>query len=137
MAKRKVLVSARDALPEKKISISKEWMMEWLTKYGTADDVAWYQQACKEYRTMFQSNLPDTADTYDTSDWAKVRAEFLKRFFPNAYPKKPQAKKQQESYEDRLTKLLEAKRMEQEQVKLDEATADEAPAEAPSKGRKK
>lgn len=126
MAKKKVLVLARDALPEKKISIGKEWMMEWLTKYGTADDVAWYQQTCKEYRTMFQSNLPDTADTYDTSDWAKVRAEFLKRFFPNAYPKKPQAKKQQESYEDRLEKLLKAKQQEQEQDKLPEAGADEA-----------
>ena len=142
MGAKKVLVTARDALPEKKISVSKEFMLEWMSKYGTAEDVEWYRKVCNENRMMFQSNLPDTEDTYDTSDWAKVRAEFLKRFFPNAYKKKPQGKKKQESYDDRLDRLLATKLMERDQVTLDEAGPVEEPAEEPAppktaKGRRK
>lgn len=133
MAAKKVLVTAKDALPEKKISVNKDWMLEWLDKYGSEEDVDWFIKVCEDNTTTFQSNLKDLpgGGTYDIPDWAKVRAAFLKKFFPNAYPKKPQAKKQQEKYGDKLAALKARKAMEKNQVTIEETT------EAPSKGRKK
>lgn len=130
MAAKKVLVTAKDALPEKKISVNKDWMLEWLGKYGTLEDVEWFEKVCADNITTFQSNLPDLpgGQTYDLPDWAKVRAAFLKKFFPGSYPKKPTAKKKYETYTDKLAALKAAKAMERDQV-----TIDEAP---PKKGRK-
>lgn len=122
MSAKKVLVTERNKLPEKKISVSKDWMLEWLVKYGTLEDMEWYKQTCKDNITTFQSNLPDTADTYDVPDWAKVRAAFLKRFFPGSYAKKPSAKKVSETYADRLEAAIAAKAMEKNQVTLEDTS---------------
>ena len=133
MAVRKVLVAAKDALPERKISVNKDWMLEWLDKYGSEEDVDWFIKVCEDNTTTFQSNLPEDqgGGTYNVPDWAKVRAAFLKKFFPKAYPKKPQAKKKQEKIGDRLAAMKARKAMEKNQVTMEEA------GEAPSKGRKK
>ena len=130
MAAKKVLVTAKDALPEKKISVNKDWMLEWLDKYGTEEDVDWFIKVCDDNPTTFQSNL--NGQTYDTPDWAKVRALFLKKFFPGSYPKKPQAKKQQEKFEDKLAALKARKAMEKNQVTIE----DTAEAPATKRGRK-
>lgn len=119
MAVRKVLVTAKDALPPKKISVNKDWMLEWLDKFGTEEDVEWFIKLCEDNPSTFQSNLD--GQTYDVPDWAKVRAAFLKKFFPGSYPKKPQAKKQQEKYSDKLAALKARKAMEKNQVTLEEA----------------
>lgn len=113
MATKKIPVTSKNALPPKKLNVNKEWMLEWLTKYGTLEDVEWYEKVCAENVNIFQSNL--NGQTYDIPDWAKVRAAFLKRFFPGAYPKTPVAKKIQVKYEDRLAALKAAKAMERSQ----------------------
>ena len=82
MAVRKVLVTDKNTLPEKKISVNKDWMLEWLEKYGTADDVEWFSDTCDANPATFKSNLD--GQTYDVPDWAKVRAAFLKKFLPSA-----------------------------------------------------
>lgn len=134
MAVKKVLVTSRDALPEKKISVNQHWMLEWLSKYGTLDDVEWFEKVCADNPSTFQSNLD--GQTYQIPDWAKVRAQFLRRFFPGSYAKKPQAKRKQEKFEDKLSALKARKQMERDQVKLEEP-APEPQAPATGRGRKK
>ena len=129
MAVKKVLVTDRNTLPEKKISVNQEWMFEWLEKYGKLEDVEWYQSFCEANKVTFRSNLD--GNEYDVPDWAKVRAEFLKRYFPDAYPKRTQARKKQEKYSDRLAALKARKAMERDQVTIEEAT------DASNKSKKK
>lgn len=121
MAGKKVLVTGRNDLPEKKINVSRDWMLEWMDKYGELEDVEWFEKVCADNPATFISNLD--GKTYDIPDWAKVRAEFLKKYFPNAYKKQPKAKKVQMKYNDRLEAIKARKAMERDQMKIEDTTS--------------
>lgn len=110
MAAKKVIIKSRDDLPEKKNGVTKDWMLQWLTQYGTAKDLVWYKETCDKYKKPHESTLEGhEGEVYDYPEWAKVRKDFLRKFFKNAY-KKPTAKKAELSYEEKLEKLIAEKK---------------------------
>lgn len=80
-------------LPEKKNQISKQSMINYVVEYGTTEDLEWLEN---QYKTVLKSQIlyyKNGQPEAKVPDTAKIRDNFLNKFFAEELKAKKESKK--------------------------------------------
>ena len=95
--------------PKDKRALTKENVLDFIEKYGSSEDKAWFVELMNNNRIKKANNL-DKGKEVTSYNFEVVREEFAKKFFPAVSKKgKKEAKKKtakKETFEDKLAALL-------------------------------
>ena len=95
--------------PKDKRALTKENMLDFIKKYGTDEDKAWFVKLMNDNKKQVPNNL-DKEKIVTSYKFEIVREEFAKRFFPGISKKGKKDSKKKDtkkpSFEDELNALL-------------------------------